>query len=437
MNILIIGSGGREHAMATLISRSPHNPKIFIAPGNGGSSLVGTPVNIKVTAFEEQLHFCRRESIDLILVGPEQPLVEGIADFFQTHAPEIKIIGPTKSAARLEGSKAFSKQLMIKYGIPTSAYKSFTIETLTTALDYVGKHALPVVIKADGLAAGKGVIIADTHNAAVDTVKDMLSHHQFGTAGQQVVIEEFLTGIELSVFVLTDGKDYVILPEAKDYKRIGEGDTGPNTGGMGAVSPVPFFKGEFREKVIDKIIKPTLAGLKAEGIHYQGFIFFGLINCDGEPFVIEYNARMGDPETEAVLPRIKSDFLNLLLKCAEGKLGEVPPLEFSDEHSCAVVLASSGYPGPFETGKAILFAEENLDPNSDFIFHAGTSQSESQGIVTSGGRVLVINSLGKNIQYAISKVYALVDLVHFEQKVYRKDIGADILRLNKTQKINS
>src|SRR5688572_20225726 len=346
MNLLILGSGGREHAFAWKLAQSPLCEKLFIAPGNAGTSLCGTNVPIGVNDFEGIANLCRKESIDLVLVGPEEPLVKGIVDFFKADesVSSIPVIGPSAQGAQLEGSKAFAKKFMTKYNIPTAAYREFNADTYDEGIPYLEHQNLPIVLKADGLAAGKGVLICQSHLEAISEYELMIQQQKFGDAGKTVVVEEFLDGIECSVFVLSDGKDYVILPEAKDYKRIGVGDTGPNTGGMGAISPVVFANALFMKRVEDEVIKPTIEGLKRENINYKGFIFVGLMNVGGNPYVIEYNARMGDPETQAVLPRIKSDFLALLIATAKGELkGQV--IEIDDMHTVTVALVSGGYPG--------------------------------------------------------------------------------------------
>ncbi len=422
MNILILGSGGREHAFAWKIAQSSKLGKLYIAPGNAGTSTVGTNLDIAAEDFPAIKKAVLDRHIDLVLVGPEAPLVSGIADYFQ-HDPELKgipVIGPAMEAAKLEGSKDFAKLFMQKYNIPTGDFRTFFDYTLKEGQSYLAKIAPPYVLKADGLAAGKGVLILNDLKEAQEELENMI-RGKFGAASRKVVVEEFLSGIELSVFVLTDGDGYVILPEAKDYKRIGEGDTGLNTGGMGAVSPVPFADSDFMKKVEQRIIKPTIEGLKCEGIPYKGFIFFGLINVDGAPFVIEYNVRMGDPETEVVLPRIKSDFIDLLKAAAENRLNEVS-IEI-DEHSAAtVMLVSGGYPGAYEKGKEITNFE-NIEKS--IVFHAGTKLKESR-VVTDGGRVLAISSMGKDMHSALQKSYKNAELIKFDKKNYRKDIGFDL-----------
>jgi len=424
MNILVVGSGGREHAFAWKISQSKNCKKLYIAPGNAGTGEIAENVNIAVTDFNALGEFCVAHKIHLMLVGPEAPLVEGIADYFSAHEElkHILVVGPNAAGAQLEGSKDFSKGFMSKYGIPTAASRTFTTETIEEGLKYVAAHDLPVVLKADGLAAGKGVIIAETHEHALQTLKDMLLDKKFGDASAKVVIEQFLDGIELSVFVLTDGTDYVILPEAKDYKRIGEGDTGPNTGGMGAISPVPFADKTFMDKVEQRIIKPTMDGLKNENIKYVGFIFFGLIKVKNEPWVIEYNARMGDPETEVVLPRIKSDLVDLLVAAASGALKN-KSIEFHSESATTVMLVAGGYPETYKKGDVI----SGLENVTDVLpFHAGTSKINNT-VVTNGGRVIALTALGKDQATALAKSNAAAKLVDWKGRYYRSDIGFDLV----------
>ncbi|MCR6639555.1 MAG: phosphoribosylamine--glycine ligase [Sporocytophaga sp.] len=426
MNILIVGSGGREHTFAWKIKQSPLCKKLFVAPGNGGTGEIATNVPIQVSEFEKLGRFCLENKVDLILVGPEVPLVEGIVDYFRSidSLKQIPVIGPSKEGAQLEGSKDFSKNFMVKYGIPTAASKTFTANELNRGLEYIETQSLPVVLKADGLAAGKGVIIAQSHEEARAALKEMLEDKKFGEASAKVVIEQYLDGIELSVFTISDGSTYKILPEAKDYKRIGEKDTGLNTGGMGAVSPVPFADKAFLDKVEKKVIIPTINGLKAEGIDYVGFIFFGLMNVNGEPFVIEYNARMGDPETEVVIPRIKNDFLEVLTKVAEKKLHQVN-LEVSDQTATTVMLVAGGYPEDYEKGKVI----SGLDKVGEVLaFHAGTALKDNK-MVTNGGRVIALTGLGSDIQGALAKSNKAAENVTWEKRYYRRDIGLDLLAL--------
>lgn len=428
MDILILGSGGREHALAWKMAQSPLCGRLFVAPGNAGTRATATNVPLSVTDFAAIIGFVRRENIALVVVGPEEPLVRGIREAFEAEADlqHVMLIGPGQAGARLEGSKDFAKLFMQRHSIPTAAYRTFTPETLEEGLEYIDGHALPVVLKADGLAAGKGVIIAQSRREAHQTLTDMLAHARFGVAGSRVVIEEFLEGIELSVFVLTDGENYKILPEAKDYKRIGEDDTGPNTGGMGAVSPVSFAGGDFMRKVEERIIRPTIAGLRHENIPYVGFIFLGLIRVGGEPFVIEYNVRLGDPETEVVVPRIQSDLVELLAATARGKLGETR-LQTVPRTAATVVLVSGGYPGEYEKGKPVTGLErvENV-----LVFHAGTRLDDRQQTVTDGGRVMAVTAFGADIRQAVSKANQAAERLEWDGKYYRKDIGLDLLRIN-------
>ena len=422
MNILILGSGGREHALAWKIAQSPQCSNLFIAPGNAGTSTVGTNLKIKPEDFEAVKSAVLEHHIDLVIPGPEAPLVAGVHDFFLSDPDlrDIPVIGPTKAAAQLEGSKDFAKAFMNKYNIPTAGSQTFTRETLQEGKAYLAQSSSPYVLKADGLAAGKGVLIINNLEEAQQELQNMLEG-KFGKASSKVVVEEFLSGVEISVFVLTDGKGYVILPEAKDYKRIGEGDTGLNTGGMGAVSPVPFAKGAFMKKVESRIIRPTIEGLQSEGIPYKGFIFFGLINVDDDPFVIEYNVRMGDPEAEVVMPRLKTDFTELLQAAAENRLGEMTA-EFDERTVTTVMLVSGGYPGSYEKGKVITGTEDVTD---SIVFHAGTTSNGSD-VVTNGGRVIALSSYGSDMQEALGKSYKSAERVRFEKKNYRKDIGFDL-----------
>lgn len=427
MNILIIGNGGREHAFAWKISQSSRCDKLFVAPGNAGTAALATNVPIAVDNFEALGKLCIEQAINLVVVGPEAPLVKGIRDYFEQN-PDLKnilIVGPGRTGAQLEGSKDFSKQFMLRHGVPTAKAKTFQANEVPDALQYLDTCKPPIVLKADGLAAGKGVIITPDLDEAKATIREMLVDKKFGEASTKVLVEEFLSGIELSVFVLTDGKDYVILPEAKDYKRIGEGDTGPNTGGMGAISPVPFADKVFMQKVEDRIIKPTIAGLQKEGIDYKGFIFIGLMNCNGDPFVIEYNARMGDPETQAVLPRIKNDLVDLLVDAASGNLNG-KKIEADAEYAATVVMVSGGYPGDYPKGKTIT----GLDAaNPALVFHAGSKQVNNQ-VVTDGGRVLAITGRGADIQAVREKAYAGVAKLSWEGVYFRKDIGMDLMKQN-------
>ena len=423
MNILLLGSGGRECAFAWKMSQSAQCSKLFIAPGNAGTSAYGKNVNINPNDFEAVKAFALKEGIEFLVVGPEEPLVNGIHDFFVNDASlaHIPVIGPKKEGAILEGSKDFSKQFMERHGIPTAASKSFTNENLANGLAYLANHATPIVLKADGLAAGKGVLILDNVVEAQEELKLMLGG-KFGNAGSTVVIEEFLTGIELSVFVLTDGKDYVILPEAKDYKRIGQGDTGLNTGGMGSVSPVPFADEAFMAQVKQEIIQPTIDGLLKDNIDYTGFIFFGLIKVGDKPYVIEYNCRMGDPETESVIPRIENDLVELFKACADKRLGGYE-LTISTKNAATVMLVAGGYPGDYEKGKAIAGLDNIRD---SFAFHAGTNL-EGGVVKTNGGRVLAITSLQNDQFTALQCATADAGRIYFDGKYFREDIGFDLM----------
>lgn len=424
MNVLILGSGGREHAFAWKIAQSKRLQNLYIAPGNAGTALCGTNVNIAVNDFEAIKNLVWEKDIDMVLVGPEDPLVKGIHDYFLNDEvlKDVPVIGPKMDGAQLEGSKDFSKQFMQKHQVPTARYATFTKDTINHAYQFLDTLHAPYVLKADGLAAGKGVLILNDKEEAKQELKFMLLDAKFGEAGNKVVIEEFLNGIELSVFVLTDGKSYKLLPAAKDYKRIGEGDTGLNTGGMGAVSPVPFANKEFIKKVEEKVVKPTLLGLNKEGIDYRGFIFIGLMNCNGEPYVIEYNCRMGDPETEVVIPRIKSDLLDLLEGVATQSL-QLKNYETIDETAVTVVLVSGGYPGNFEKGKTVSGMDNN---GGSLIFHSGTKQ-EADSVLTNGGRVFAITSFGRSIQDAVNKSFHAAEKIKYEGKYYRKDIGTDLM----------
>jgi len=423
MNILIIGSGGREHAFAWKIAQSSKLANVFVAPGNAGTSAIATNLLIDVLDFEAVKKTVLTKQISLVLVGPEIPLVAGIHDFFASddELKHVKVIGPKKYAAQLEGSKEFAKEFMMRHHIPTAAYQSFTVDTLADGCTFLESLKPPYVLKADGLAAGKGVVILNNLQDAKQELKQMLQDQKFGNASAKVVIEEFLSGIEMSCFVLTDGKNYVTLPNAKDYKRIGQGDTGLNTGGMGAVSPVSFADEVFLKKVEERIVKPTIKGLEKDGIDYVGFIFIGLIKVNGDPFVIEYNVRMGDPETEVVIPRIKSDFLDLLTATANQSL-DTFTLEIDEQAATTVMLVSGGYPSAYENGKTIT----GLDSiENSVVFHAGTKQINNQ-IVTNGGRVLAITSFGVDFKEALKTSYQNAEKIKFDGVYYRKDIGFDL-----------
>ena len=422
MHILLLGSGGREHAFAWKLSQSPLCESLFIAPGNPGTAQCGTNLPFAVTDFEAIKQTCIDKKIDLVIVGPEEPLVKGITDFIISN-PALKnvdVIGPGKNGAQLEGSKAFAKAFMMRHNIPTAAYKEFTVENYEEGVDYLQQHTLPIVMKADGLAAGKGVVICENHLEAIAEFELMIQRAKFGDAGKRVVIEEFLQGVEMSVFVLTDGKNYVILPEAKDYKRIGEGDSGPNTGGMGAVSPVPFAGAALMRKIEEKAIKPTIEGLQKEGLEYRGFIFFGFMIVKDEPYMIEYNCRMGDPETEVVIPRLKNDLIELFTAVSQRQLDKIK-IETDPRTACTVVVVSGGYPGEYVKGH-IINGLNNINPADSILFHMGTAE-EKGDIVTSGGRVFCITSYGKSIFDAVEISKEEIKKVHFANMNYRTDIG--------------
>jgi phosphoribosylamine--glycine ligase len=423
MNVLVLGSGGREHALSWKIAQSSLCEKLFIAPGNAGTAQLGENVNISATDFESLKTFVIDNEIEMLVVGPEDPLVKGIYDFFKNDEvlSEVCVIGPSQEGAQLEGSKEYSKQFMQRYDIPTADYDSFTKDSLNEGYDFLETLCPPYVLKADGLAAGKGVLIIDDLEEAKRELKAMLADAKFGDASSKVVIEEYLDGIELSVFILTDGNNYKILPSAKDYKRIGEGDTGLNTGGMGAISPVPFADKFFIERVEDRIIKPTIKGLQEEEIEYKGFIFIGLMNVNGDPKVIEYNVRMGDPETEVVIPRVKSDLLNLFKGISNGTFGE-QDFYVDEDVATTVMLVSGGYPESYEKGKGISGLEE---VENSIIFHAGT-RTEEDKVLTNGGRVIAITSFGRTIEEALCKSFDNAEKVKFDGKYYRKDIGFDL-----------
>lgn len=429
MNILLLGSGGREHAFARSLSMSKKCRKLFIAPGNAGTSQHGTNVDLSLQNFAAIKELVLKENISMVVVGPEDPLVNGIVDFFLAE-PELRlipVIGPDAAGAQLEGSKSFSKDFMQRNAIPTAAYRSFKANEIKEAEKFLEGLKAPYVLKADGLAAGKGVVISQTFAEARAALHEMLEDQKFGKASETVVIEEFLSGIEVSVFVLTDGKNYILLPEAKDYKRIGEGDTGLNTGGMGAVSPVPFVNDIFMQKVKERIVQPTINGLIKENIDYRGFIFIGLMNVAGDPFVIEYNCRMGDPETEAVLPRIKNDFADLMEKVAMQQLDTVIP-EYDVRTAATVVLVSGGYPGNYEKNIPV----EGLNKSYEsLVFHAGTTRSGDE-ILTNGGRVFAITTLADNLEEALKKSFETADRISYKGKYYRRDIGRDLLPLRQS-----
>lgn len=420
MNILLLGSGGREHAFAWKLSQSPLCTQLFIAPGNAGTRQHGQNVAMDVNDFDAIGKFVLANNVTLVVVGPEDPLVNGIYDYFAAseELKAIPVIGPSKAGAQLEGSKAFAKQFMVRHGIPTANYGEFTLDTLEDGFDFIDEQNPPIVLKADGLAAGKGVLICAEHGEAKDNLREMIEQAKFGKASTKVVIEEFLKGIEFSVFVLTDGVSYKILPEAKDYKRIGEGDTGLNTGGMGCISPVPFVDAALMQKVEQRVIIPTIEGLKKDGIIYKGFIYIGFMKVGNEPYVIEYNCRMGDPETEIVMPRLKNDLVELLVAVANTTLQQ-HTIEIDGRAAATVIVASGGYPENYEKGKEI----SGLDKVGDSIaFHAGT-KADGDKILTNGGRVLAVTAYGSNIQEAVAKSNAAIEQISFDGKYYRRDIG--------------
>lgn len=423
MNILLLGSGGREHALAWKISKSHHCDQLYIAPGNAGTLQFGANLPVPATDFEAIKQVCLEKGVHMVVVGPEEPLVRGIYDFFQgdERLNHINVVGPSAAAAQLEGSKAFSKKFMQRHGVPTAGYAEFTEETLEEGRDYIRRHTLPVVLKADGLAAGKGVVIAPTHEEALQVFDEMIVHRQFGAASSKVVIEEFLAGIEVSVFVLTDGISYQVIGHAKDYKRIGEGDTGPNTGGMGCVSPVPFMDDVFMKKVEERIIRPTVNGLAQEGLNYHGFIFFGLMNVQGEPMVIEYNCRMGDPETEVVMPLLQTDIVGLFAAMDNGTLADAN-IGFYPRFCATVMAVSGGYPGAYEKNIPIRGLDAAAGDEETILFHAGTRVKDGE-TVTDGGRVIAVSSYGNSITEAVRRSEKVLESVSFAGMYYRKDIG--------------
>ncbi len=424
MNVLLLGSGGREHTLAWKIAQSSILSQLFIAPGNAGTSTVGTNVNLNLADFDTMLAFVVDMSIDIIIVGPEQPLVDGIYDFFKANekTKNVIIVGMSKEAAQLEGSKEYAKSFMKRHNVPTAAYKSFDSNSVANGENFLDTLQSPYVLKADGLAGGKGVLIIDSLAEAKDSLSDMLLNNKFGEASNKVVIEEFLSGIELSVFVLTDGEKFVVLPEAKDYKRIGEGDTGLNTGGMGSISPVPFADAIFMDKVLEKIIKPTVKGIKADNMDYSGFVFIGLMKVGDEPYVIEYNVRMGDPETETVIPRMKNDILELFQEMNNGNLDKVK-MNFDKRTAASVMLVAGGYPESYNKGNRIF----NLEKISNTIaFHAGTINDDKGNVITNGGRVIALTSFGKTINDALNLSYKAADIISYDKMYYRKDLGKDL-----------
>ncbi len=426
MNILIIGNGGREHALAWKLKQSPLCNELFIAPGNAGTANVGINVDLSITDFEGLASFCISSKIKMLVVGPEEPLVRGIYDFFAADAAtqHILVFGPSKEAAKLEGSKAFAKEFMQRHQIPTAAYKEFNASNYMEGVQYIKQHSLPIVLKADGLAAGKGVVICQNHIEALAEFELMIQKAKFGDASKRVVIEEFLTGIELSVFALTDGKNYVLLPEAKDYKKVGRADSGPNTGGMGAVSPVPFANEEFLQKIETRIVIPTIKGLQKEKLVYKGIVFIGIIKVGEEPFVIEYNCRFGDPETEVVIPRIENDLVEIFKATTQQRLNEITIIK-NPQTAVTVVAVSGGYPNEYTKGKVIAGLDDIELPGT-IVFHSGTKQ-EGETIVTNGGRVLAVTSLGDNIKEASEQSIYVLEHLFFDEIYYRDDIGFEFI----------
>lgn len=422
MRILLLGSGGREHALAWKLSQSPLCESLFIAPGNAGTSQCGINIPISITDFDAVKKACIDKKIDLVIVGPEEPLVKGITDFLISTPVlnNMDVIGPGRNGAQLEGSKAFAKSFMMRHNIPTAAYKEFTLGNYQEGVQYLQQHPLPIVLKADGLAAGKGVVICENHIEAIAEYELMLQRAKYGEAGKKVVVEQFLQGIEMSVFVLMDGKNYVILPEAKDYKRVREGDKGPNTGGMGAISPVPFANADLMQKIEEEIIKPTVSGLQKEGLEYRGFIFFGLMIAGGQPYMIEYNCRMGDPETEVVIPRLKNDLVELLKAAANQQLDKVK-IETDSRTTCAIVAVSGGYPGEYIKGNEIRGLDD-INPEDSILFHMGTAVIDGK-VVNNGGRVFCITSYGRSVFDAAEISKEEMQKVSFDSMEYRSDIG--------------
>jgi phosphoribosylamine---glycine ligase len=427
MNILVIGSGGREHAFVWKLRQSPKCNKLYVAPGNAGTASLAENINISVDDFEGIRNFIIKNDIKLVIVGPEAPLVNGIREYLleETQLKNLKIVGPGKEGAKLEGSKDFAKQFMQRHGIPTAASRTFARDTLSQAREYLKTVQMPIVLKADGLAAGKGVIICQSLSEADEVITKMLAESMFGAASDMVVIEEFLSGIELSVFVLTDGKTYKILPEAKDYKPIGDNNTGPNTGGMGSISPVNFAQGAFLKKVEERVIIPTVNGIISDKLDYKGFVFIGLMNVDGDPYVIEYNVRMGDPETEVVMPRIKSDLVEAMVAVADGTLSDIE-FEFDPRYAATVVMVAGGYPGNYPKGDIINGLNTLIDDT--LVFHAGTKMNNGD-TVTNGGRVLAVTGMGTELHYALRKAYALAAQISWKDVYFRKDIGRDLMAL--------
>jgi len=431
MNVLVIGSGGREHALCWKLAQSTLLEALYATPGNPGTAEVAQNVDVDINDHKALKRFLLEKNIRFVVVGPETPLVEGLHDriALDEDLQNVVVIGPKAKGAMLEGSKAFAKKFMKRHNVPTAAYKSFDRGQLEEAIEYLGAIKAPYVLKADGLAGGKGVVILNDIEEAKTELKNMLAEAKFGDASNKVIIEEFLTGVELSVFIITNGRSYKLLPSAKDHKRIGEGDTGPNTGGMGAISPVPFANKEFMDKVRDQVIVPTVRGLHLEGIPYQGFLFIGLMNVKGEPYVIEYNVRMGDPETQAVLPRLRSDLLELFDGIATGTLSECH-IDIDDRTTSTIVLTSAGYPGPYEKGKEINIGE---DTGKTLVFHAGTEKKNGK-LLTNGGRVLSVTGYGKDVEHALKATFPIVQQVDFDGKYFRTDIGADLIRSSQKTK---